>query len=347
MSKALNDNKMVKLENPISMRLMDESESGTNTLSSVSAVHCAQNRDKIVSRLSCALADRFGITPNEQMAKKLHRIFSKMPSVEFHRRVIELTSLPSGHQSWLDLVARLTVHETYFFRDEPQLEMLQNVMLSHAIRKATRTSSPSIRILSAGCSTGEEVYSIAILALSALLEAGYAYGTKNTGVEIMPGWKLEVLGLDVSADALCIARKASYSEEGLGSFRNMDSQWLDWFDEFEVTSLQESEAGLYSQSYRQPKKFIRNVTDFHQHNLLQSSAHFGLFDLVICRNTMIYFNDANKRTAQNYLFDRLKSDGVLLLGATDPLLCPERCEQRRSNGMAYCTKKQPSLSQAN
>lgn len=315
--------------------------------SALSAMSFAHSRHELISHLCHALADRFGITPNQQMVSKLQRSFIDMDSVDLHQRVNELSSLPAGHAYWLDLVAKLTVHETYFFRDEPQLNMLRNRLLPHLIEKAAHDTSPTLRILSAGCSTGEEVYSLTMLVLDALLEAGYAFGHAKADIKIMPGWQVQILGVDVSADALNIAKKAKYTNEGLGSFRNMAPHWQHWFDEIKTGYSSALDSGLYtnteSQTYRRPKAFIRNITEFSQHNLLQNGAHFGDFDMVICRNTMIYFNDANKNTAQNYLFDRLKPEGILLLGATDPLLCPERCVQQRSLGMAYYMGKQFSL----
>jgi len=305
---------------------------------SSSSEYSSSGREGLINQLCDHLNSRFGISPNQQMASKLNRIFIDMELVEIHRRVIELTSLSTNHPSWLELVAKLTVHETYFFRDEPQLGMLRDNLLPTLIDQAAGKASPLLRILSAGCSSGEEVYSIAMLVLDAMLEAGYAYGNELSGVSLMPGWQLEILGVDVSADALQLARNACYTKEGLGSFRNMSLQWQRWFDDIDSTSNESS------QIYRRPKDFIRRITRFEQHNLLQTGIRFGLFDLVLCRNTMIYFNDKNKRIAQNHLFDVLNASGIVLLGATDPLLCPDRCERYRSRGVAYYSQNRSNLS---
>mgnify|MGYP000276403714 CR=1 FL=1 len=351
MSSASYEKKAPEIEEPFFLPSKEGKTSISGTVSRVptpplSSKAFSHSRHELMSHLYQALADRFGITPNQQMDSKLQRIFVDMDSVNLYQRVNELSSLPAGHASWLDLVAKITVHETYFFRDEPQLSLLRNKLLPHLIEKAALDTSPTLRILSAGCSTGEEVYSLTMLVLDALLEAGYAFGHAKAGIKVMPGWKLQILGVDVSADALNIAQKAKYTAEGLGSFRKMSSHWQHWFDDGGTNNFSVIDSGLYinteSQTYRRPKDFIRKITDFSQHNLLQSSAHLGYFDMVICRNTMIYFNDANKSIAQNYLFDRLKPEGVLLLGATDPLLCPERCVQHRSLGIAYFMGKQTS-----
>jgi len=302
-----------------------------------SSEYYASDRERLICQLCDNLNSRFGINPNQKMVAKLSRIFIDMGLTELHRRVIELTSLTTSHPSWLELVAKLTVHETYFFRDEPQLGMLRDNLLPNLIDQAAEKSPPHLRVLSAGCSSGEEVYSIAMLVLDAMLDAGYAYGNEFTGISVMPGWQLEIIGVDVSADALKLANNACYSKEGLGSFRNMSLQWQRWFDDIGSTPDEPS------QIYRRPKDFIRKITRFEQHNLLQTGIRFGLFDLVVCRNTMIYFNDTKKRIAQNYLFDVLKPGGIVLLGATDPLLCPDRCERYRSRGVAYYSQNRSNL----
>ena len=290
-------------------------------------------RSNLINRLCAALDQRFGISPNKQMSSKLERIFSGLELSELHKKVGELTSFSAEHPDWFALVAKLTVHETYFFRDEPQLAMLRNNFLPQLISNNSEDNLSSLRVLSAGCSTGEEVYSLAILAIDALLENNFAFGNTNTGIKIMPNWRVEIKGVDVSSDALKVAKKGCYVEEGLGSFRDMSSQWMGWFEGNEINHSSTSEIKVS----RSPKDYVRNITNFEQHNLLQNGIHLGKFDLILCRNTMIYFNDDNKRTAQCHLLDMLNPNGVLILGATDPLQCPDRCKQHRCDGMAYYT----------
>ncbi|PCJ35144.1 MAG: hypothetical protein COA99_14060, partial [Moraxellaceae bacterium] len=83
-------------------------------------------RYNLINRLCAALDNRFGISPNKQMSSKLERIFSGLELSELHKKIGELTCFTAEHPDWLELVAKLTVHETYFFRDEPQLAMLRN-----------------------------------------------------------------------------------------------------------------------------------------------------------------------------------------------------------------------------
>ncbi|MBL4706706.1 MAG: hypothetical protein JKY54_19405, partial [Flavobacteriales bacterium] len=270
-----------------------------------------RDRSNLVSNLCDALASNFGISPNKQMSLRLQRIYSDVESVALRHIISELITLPPEHPSWFDLVAKLTVHETYFFRDEEQLNMLRNEIFPIKISKISQSTPSDFRILSAGCSTGEEVYSLSMLALEALCDAGFAYGTTCSGIRLMPNWSLEIMGLDVSSVALKIAKKGCYTDEGLGSFRGISSRWEKWFDELEEDNSLIKGINVS----RQPKGFVRNITRFEQHNLLQSGARFGLFDVIICRNTMIYFNDENKCAVQHHLLNMLKPDGVLILGA--------------------------------
>lgn len=295
----------------------------------------ALNREDMMNRLCHVMERYFGIAPNRQMATKLERFFAPMDSLAFTNRVNELISLPGNDPLWLALMEQLTVHETYFFRDEPQLEMLRRELLPQVIKAVSHQSSPRLRIWSAACSTGEEVYSLAMLTLDALLELGYAYGQARSSITTMPGWQVEVLGCDLSADVLRTASRANYAEQGMGSFRRMDARWEQWFEDVEPMS---TPIGKLT-AYRRPKQFVRKLCRFEQHNLMQSAVLFGSFDIVLCRNAMIYFNDENKCTVQKRLFDVLKPDGILLLGASDPLQAPQSWTTHQRQGLVYYTKR--------
>lgn len=306
----------------------------------------------LLAGLSAALEQRFGLYPNALMETKLKRLLGIDTSSEniastsynhqaLSQQISELQRLPAQHPRWLALVAQLTVHETYFFRDQPQLMMLHDNIFPQLIEIAAQKKQPKIRIWSAACSTGEEVYSLAILLLDALRNAGYAYGSETASVSLMPGWQVEVLGTDISTSALQIAADAHYADENMGSFRRLDSQWQQWFEPTGKPS-EHFDSELH---YRQPKNFVRKITRFGQHNMLHNPAPLGSFDLVICRNALIYFQDSNKRIVEQHFLSALQSNGFLVLGAADPMLCPELTTQFRAQRLPYFVKNKlaPSL----
>lgn len=184
----------------------------------------------------------------------------------------------------------LTTNETYFFREEYQLSAFASEILPEVHRRKRDIGSTRLSIWSAGCSSGEEVYSLAIL-----LEAS----------GLFEGWDVRVFGNDISRRVLSKARKGVY---GKSSFRVMPECYSRFFrrtDEgFEV----------------HPR--IRGMCNFGHLNLLDRSraAIVGRVDIVFCRNVLIYFDNASRRRAIENFYDRLVPGGYLLLGHSESLI---------------------------
>jgi chemotaxis protein methyltransferase CheR len=185
------------------------------------------------------------------------------------------------------LVDELTVSETHFMRDPPQMELIRTEVLP-----ALRGRPLAPRVWSAGCATGEEPYSLAILLEQEGLDAG-AF----------------VLGTDFSEPALRKARTASYSD---WSMRSVDAPFL------------ESYFRRSGQRRRTLVDRIRQKVRFERVNLVgeESFAAAGAYsmDLILCRNVLIYFDHATARRIAARLFECLAEGGVLLTGGADPLL---------------------------
>lgn len=197
----------------------------------------------------------------------------------------ELLEKDAGERS--AAVEALTVHETYFFREPVSLEGFRDEIIPHV---ATR--GRPLRVWSAGCSTGEEPFTIATL-----LEQARARGDIDD---------YEVLGTDVSPRAIARAKDAHYVQR---SFR----QPLTAADR---AFFVESEQGL------SPVDRLRARTRFDVLNLIDPDAVARLprFDVVFCRNVLIYFSGAARRVAVEAFHSRLRPGGVLVLGHSESLL---------------------------
>lgn len=287
-----------------------------------------------VHRLMDLVEERFGIHPSPRVEKKLERIFEKLPEDDLRGWVDQLAMAPSSDGEWLSLVESLTVHETYFCRDKPMMWMLGGDILPTLIDQKRRKYDYSLKVWSAGCSTGEETYTIAMLILQALVDCGEADGLADGSIKINPRWQLEIIGTDVSRQVVRTASDAIYADFGMGSFRDMPDARRMFFETACAIS-----SPLPGVDYFQVKSFLRRYTSFRQHNLLSGQPPETGCDLVVCRNVMIYFQDDVKRQVQELFHRALNPDGVLILGGTDVQYMPERYERQFKDGGAWYIKK--------
>ena len=188
-----------------------------------------------------------------------------------------------------DVIEAMTINETYFFRDKSPFDQFRNVMLPKLI--ATRQNEKRIRIWSAAASTGQEAYSLAMIIDECAAK--------------IPGWKIEIVGTDLSDGVLDKARKGIYSQfevqRGLPTpmllrhFNQIGDAW-------------------------QISEQMRSKVTFRQLNLLQDYSSLGRFDVIYCRNVLIYFDAPRKTDILTRLSRQLAPDGFLLLGASESLI---------------------------
>jgi chemotaxis protein methyltransferase CheR len=182
----------------------------------------------------------------------------------------------------------LTTNETYLFREEYQLRAFQREVLPMLYERGRRMRRLSI--WSAGCSTGEEVYTLAIL----IRESG-----------MFEGWDVRVIGNDISRRVLQVARRATY---GPSSFRSMPEQYAEYF-------VETSEG-------RTVRADIRAMCNFAHLNLLDAARYsvIGMVEAIFCRNVLIYFDTASRRKVIEGFYERLQPEGYLFLGHSESLL---------------------------
>ncbi len=196
---------------------------------------------------------------------------------------------PAGPRELEDMVERITTHETYFFREQYQLDAFRDEILPDLRRRLA--SKRRLSIWSAGCSTGEEVYTIAIL----LLEDGH-----------FRDWAVRVVGSDVSRKVVAHARTALY---GASSFRQTDAH-------YQRRYFQEHEGKL------RVRDEVRALCSFGQLNLLTTDRYqvLGTCDLIFCRNVLMYFSEPARHRVVDGFYDNLSPGGYLLLGHSESLL---------------------------
>ncbi|HVJ18954.1 MAG TPA: protein-glutamate O-methyltransferase CheR [Polyangiaceae bacterium] len=184
---------------------------------------------------------------------------------------------------------RLTTKETYFFRQEYQLRAFKDELLPRLSVDAK--DRRRLTFWSAGCATGEEVYTLAIL----ILETG-----------LFDGWDVRVIGSDISKYSVAAARRGVYRE---GSFRTTTP-------ERRAKYFVEGRDGMYVSDS------VRRLCHFGQLNLVDSAraSMVGRADVVFCRNVLIYFDVQSRRRVIDTLYERLVPGGYLLLGHSESLL---------------------------
>jgi chemotaxis protein methyltransferase CheR len=189
------------------------------------------------------------------------------------------------------LVDNLTTNETYFFRENAQLKAFSDEILPEL--RSRNAGKKSLRIWSAGCSTGEEPYTIAIL----LLESGNWWRD----------WQVEIMGSDINQRVLHTARKGMYKK---GSHRATPPDMLQkyFIDEGKGDyRINDAVRQLVSFSYV-------NLLDPHKVSLIRD------LDIIFCRNVIIYFDRNAKKKVIEIFYDKMQEGGYLLLGHSESLI---------------------------
>ncbi|MGH7088661.1 MAG: CheR family methyltransferase [Stellaceae bacterium] len=272
-------------------------------------------RNAVIRGLLRGVERRCGLRMDEALAAKLRAVLSRVALDELVAWVRRLDRLPAGHAEWLALFHSLTVHETYFFRDVAQLTLMRDGAFPQLIVEAA-AANRRLRLWSAGCATGEEVYTLAALALAALATAGHAAEAAE-GYVLRHPWELDVLGTDLSPVVLKRALAARYETGELSPFRALPQPLVRLFPAVE---------GRGQSGLRTVRDDVRRHGRFQFFNLLSEIPPERGFDLVACRNVLVYLAPASRRVAQRVVESAVRPRGFLLLGPTDSPPDPRRFE---------------------
>jgi len=235
------------------------------------------------------LKDRSGLIITQD---KMYLLETRLTSILRDNNLSNLTALvellrqPGATKVKDQVVDAMTTNETSFFRDNHPFEALRKSVIPGLIER--RAATRSLRIWSAACSTGQEPYSLAMML--------------KDNFPVLGGWKVEIVATDLSPSVLDRAREGIYStfevQRGLPIqmlVRHFDQQEPNW----------------------QIKRELRQTITFRALNLLEDFSVLGQFDVVLCRNVLIYFAQPTKTRILGAIARRIVPDGFLLLGGAE------------------------------
>ncbi|MDD5585932.1 MAG: protein-glutamate O-methyltransferase [Alphaproteobacteria bacterium] len=189
-----------------------------------------------------------------------------------------------------DITEAMTTNETFFFRDQKPFEQFRNVVLPGLLK--SRAAKKQLRIWSAAASSGQEAYSLAMMLSEEAVK--------------LQGWKTEIVGTDLSTEMVERSKKGIYSQFEVQ--RGLPITLL-------VKYFQQVGTDKW-----QIKDSIRQMVQFREGNLLTDFGPVGIFDVIYCRNVLIYFDQATKTRVLEALSAVLAPDGVLFLGGAETVL---------------------------
>ena len=197
----------------------------------------------------------------------------------------------NDEEEMVNFVNAITTNLTSFFREKHHFDHLANTLIPHWLK--TRNDTRRIRIWSAGCSTGEEPYSIAI--------------TLRDHFPNLEDWDVRILATDLDTNVVAKASSGVYAYERVeGLPKPMLRNWF--------RRGKNGQGDMVKVSAE-----LQDLITFKQLNLLEEWPFKGGFDLIFCRNVVIYFNKDTQRVLANRYADNLKSDGALFLGHSETL----------------------------
>jgi len=273
--------------------------------------------EELLSRLKTFITERTGLYFKDYDLRGLEDAISRRMSeiktdsgVAYYSR---LTASETREDELRELLNLLTVNHTYFFRNEAQFKALKENILPEIIEKKgigmesarqipvvqgsdngmQRTEKPVIRIWSAGCSTGEEAYTIAMIIKDVIAD------TEN--------WQIEILATDASNDALEQARKGTY---GANAMRLVDADHLGRYFSETKRPGQATRFALNDE--------IKKMVKFSYFNLMEDEYPGG-FDIVFCRNVVIYFELETTIRVMTKIAHSLNDNGYLFIGYSESL----------------------------
>lgn len=212
------------------------------------------------------------------------------------------------------IINAISTNETLFFRDKGPFELMKHKILPEIIDARTPTSptlKTNVKIWSAASSTGQELYSIAIII--------------NELIKNDPSFRFTLLGTDISDDAVAQASYGKYNKFEIE--RGLERSYLQKY------------FTLVGDSWK-IRDEIRAMVSFRKFNLMQPFTSLGKFDIIFCRNVAIYFTLQDRKKLFTKIADSLADDGFLVIGSTESLsgVCGKFIPKRHLRSIFYQKK---------
>jgi chemotaxis protein methyltransferase CheR len=226
---------------------------------------------------------------------KLYLLETRLGSIVKREKLLDLNALaerlrrPGSDALARDIVEAMTTNESFFFRDDKPFTHFRNQALPRMV--AARPPGSSLRVWSAASSSGQEAYSLAMIV------------AESTGM--LGGRKVEIVGTDIARDQLARAREGVYTQFEVQ--RGLPVQMLMRYFRKEDPNWRIVET-------------IRAMAQFREFNLLSDLRALGRFDIVFCRNVLIYFDQPTKTRVLEAIAGLMPPDGLLYLGGAETVL---------------------------
>lgn len=203
-----------------------------------------------------------------------------------------LTSRPMHHAELVSLLNEITIGETCFFRNRPQLDGIRKIVLPRIMEAKSKIALRHLRIWSAGCSTGEEPYTLAMMLL-------------DESPKLLKDWTFEVIASDLNENSVAHAQAGRYGDY---SVRNTDPQVLQKYF-------------LPDQDKYAVKPEVKSVVRFKRMNLFDDARMMFMkgMDMILCCNVLIYFDVTSKKRVIQHFYTNLFDYGYLFLGHSESL----------------------------
>jgi chemotaxis protein methyltransferase CheR len=267
--------------------------------------------DPLILEASLLIEQRIGLNLGKQFPDDLHGLLYELAGGDLRALVSQLRHQPETAPAWQTLMQALTIGETYFFRDTALFRWLRESILPDLIRHRRQQGHFELRIWSAGCATGEEPYSIAMVLHELLPD--------------LADWRISLNATDINGRALEQARQGIYRD---WAFRQVDQ------------SLQSRYFDPVPGGW-QIKPYIRERVSFDHGNLL--ARPFMPLDIIFCRNVLIYFAAPAASRMEDLLYAALQPGGWLVLGQPESPRHQRERWQVHTSGKTVLYRKPPAV----
>ncbi|ESZ88619.1 MAG: chemotaxis protein CheR [Blastomonas sp. CACIA14H2] len=203
--------------------------------------------------------------------------------------LVAVLSDPDNERLLQECLELMLNNESFFFRDIALFATLRSEALPQL--RERRAARKSLRIWCAGCSTGQEAYSVAMLI--------------DSDRDLWEGWTIEIIGTDISASVIAKARSGRYTQFEIQRGLSVDYM-LRYF-------TQDGEDWVID-----PR--LQQIVRFQEENILKPRTEKGQFDIILCRNVLMYFAPETRSIAYAKLEQALQDDGLLMLGAAETVM---------------------------